>query len=174
MTIAERFHRMMTGRDRAIAARQIHAPVPEDVTRTLEQVLAETRRFYDAIPETYLLAKTRYPFLPIRCVQLDAFWADASPMARAAFLLDQITTLYAPCAATAEQVAQAIGDRPTLVYRTPDHPKSNSSAASTDPRCYSLLFDTDAGARVEMHFGHTRYVGLAMMLAGERRERRAC
>ena len=45
------------------------------------------------LPPTYLLATKTYAFLPARTVALDLFWHEASPTARAVFVLDYVARL---------------------------------------------------------------------------------
>jgi hypothetical protein len=132
---------------------------------SLDGMLAHAKTFIDLVPVTYLLAKARYPFLPTRTVSLDVFWADASPLGRAVFLLDYVAALYQRTAAQAAMVAQ-LGDRPIAIFRTLDHPQAAgvTHPADHDPRAYSVFFDVDSGVRIELHLGQTSFVGLAMVL----------
>jgi hypothetical protein len=83
------------------------------------------------VPDTYLLAKRRYPFLPQRTVALDVTWASFTPMARAAFLLDYVHRLYARTDARDAALRAEIGDCPTVVFRTTDHPKAAGQTTRT-------------------------------------------
>jgi hypothetical protein len=141
-------------------------------------VVAEAQTFLQMIPPTYLLAKERYPFLPARSTQMDVTWIELSPMGRAVFVLTYVGQLYSRMGVDAALLAQ-IGERPTLIFRTLDHPEAAGKSPSPRPHAYSLLFDTDTGCRLELHLGHQGVRGLAMLLSGiptprlSQRERRA-
>jgi hypothetical protein len=145
----------------------VELPALPTLDEAAAEAISEMQTFARLVPETYALAKLRYPFLPPRNASLDVFWHRNSRIARAVFVLDYIGRLYQRSAEASGQVAAMIGERPTVVYRTPDHPDA-PGASGDDSRGYSLLFDVDNGQRVELHFGHQRFVGLATMFHGER------
>lgn len=121
------------------------------------------------MPDTYLLAKRRYGFLPQRTIALDVTWLQLTPMGRAAFLLDYVATLYARTEADLALIDR-IGETPTAVFRTIDHPAVVARVTGipqTDLRQYTLLFDTETGRRLELHLGHQGYVALATVVAGD-------
>lgn len=128
-------------------------------------IVADARTFLQLVPETYLLAKLRYGFLPQRTASLDITWVQLSPMGRAAFLLDYVARLYQRLPGDAA-AALELGEKPTLVFRTTDHPQAAGLAPSAGVPAYSLFFDTDTGARIEVHMGHEGYLALALVMAG--------
>lgn len=133
-----------------------------DVGRRVTQAYQDACALVALVPPTYLLAKGRYSFLPARSVALDVFWAEASPMARVTFLLEYVGRLYQRVPLDAALVSP----RPLLAFRTTDHPAAHARVPpSPDPRAYAVFFDTDDGHRVELHMGHTSYVGLAAVLS---------
>jgi hypothetical protein len=138
----------------------------------VSSALTEAASFVTLVPDTYLLAKRRYPFLPQRTVALDVTWQSFTPMARAAFLLDYVHRLYARTDVDAALRAE-IGDCPTVVFRTTDHPKAaGQTTGRVDPREYAVFFDLDNGHRAELHMGHHSYVSLAAVMTAARFERR--
>jgi hypothetical protein len=147
-------------------ARSVAAePSPTPTVDTLTVAMTDAAIVAELVPESYLLATLRYGFLPARSTQLDVTWVELSPIGRVAFLLNYAAKLYARTPQDLALLAR-LGDRPTIVYRTADHPEAGGVMPAPHQPAYSLFFDTDSGRRIELHLGLQSYLGLAMVMTG--------
>lgn len=141
------------------------APAVFEPAPSLSTIVDHVGILFSLVPETYLLAKEKYPFLPARCSKLDLDWYAMTTAARANFILEYVSLLYARVPLD----AAVRSPLPLLVFRTTDHPHSarRDPRVPFDERGYMVFFDTDADTRVEIHMGHPSFLGLATVLAGD-------
>lgn len=133
--------------------------------RTEAAARAESQTFVDLVPATYLLAMGRYGFLPARCVALDVWWAEASPTARAVFVLDYVSRLYRVPASMPLEVAAVKAAKPLIIVRTLDHPAAGGQlVVQPELQGYSVFFDLDTGVRLELQMGARTFDAFARVM----------